>query len=128
MYAVLLGVLAALGVTMALVGIYGVISYTVSQRTRELGIRMALGAPRAGVLGLVLRESLVLTALGLGLGLLGAAALTRTLESMLFELTPLDPPTFAGIAVLFVLFAGLAAYVPARRATLIDPLVALRTE
>ena len=128
MYAVLLGIFAALGVTIALVGIYGVISYTVSQRTRELGIRMALGAPRAGLVGLVLRESLVVSGLGLALGLLGAAALTRTLESMLFELTPLDPLTFAAVAVLFVLSAALAAYVPARRATLIDPLVALRTE
>jgi putative ABC transport system permease protein len=128
MYAVLLGVFAVLGVTMALIGTYGVMSYTVSQRTRELGIRMALGARAASVLGLVLRQSLILTAVGVALGLLGAATLTRILETMLFQLTPLDPTTFAGVALLFVLFAGLAAYVPARRATLVDPLVALRTE
>ena len=127
MYAVLLGVFALLGMTIALVGIYGVVSYTVSQRTRELGIRVALGASPARVLVLVLRDSLLLTALGVALGLVGAAALTRTLRAMLFQLTPLDPMTFAGVAVLFVLFAGVAAYVPGRRATQVDPLVALRT-
>jgi predicted permease len=128
MYAVLLGVFAISGLTMALVGIYGVVSYSVSQRTRELGIRMALGARPVVILGLVLRHSLILTAAGIILGMLGAAALTGILETMLFELTPLDPATFVIVPLLFALFAAVAAYVPARRATLVDPLVALRTE
>ena len=128
LYAVLLGGFAAVGVIMAVVGIYGVLSYAVSQRTRELGIRMALGARRAAVFRMVLRHGLMLTAAGILLGLLGAAALSRTLETMLFGLTPLDPPTFAGVALLFTVFAALAAYMPARRATLVDPLIALRNE
>jgi putative ABC transport system permease protein len=128
MYALLLGVFPVLGVTKALIGIYGVMSSTVSQRIRELGIRMALRARPAMVLGLVLRHSLMLTFVGVALGLLGTATLSEALETMLFELEPLDPVTFAGVALLFVVFAALAAYVPARRATLVDPLVGLRTE
>jgi putative ABC transport system permease protein len=127
-YAVLLGALAMAGVTMALVGIYGVMSCSVAQRTRELGIRVALGASPGAVLGLVLRHSLVLTAAGLAFGLAGAALLTRTLEALLFELTPLDPATFSSVTVAFVVAAGLAAVVPARRAARVDPLAALRTE
>jgi putative ABC transport system permease protein len=100
----------------------------VAQRTREIGIRMALGAPRAQVIGLVLRQSLVLTAAGIVLGIAGAAALVRYLEGMLFGLTPLDPTTWASVAVLFAIVAAVAAYVPARRATSIDPLRALRVE
>jgi putative ABC transport system permease protein len=128
MYALLLGVFPVLGVTKALIGIYGVMSSTVSQRIRELGIRMALRARPAMVLGLVLRHSLMLTFVGVALGLLGTATLSEALETMLFELEPLDPVTFASVALLFVVFAALAAYVPARRATLVDPLVGLRTE
>ena len=128
MYAVLLASFAGIGMILALVGIYGVVSYTVSQRTRELGIRLALGARREAVLTLVLRESLILTAVGITLGLLGAAALTRTLEALLFDVTPLDPATFATVALLFAACAGLAAYLPARRATRVDPIIALRTE
>jgi ABC-type antimicrobial peptide transport system permease subunit len=110
------------------VGIYGVMSYVVSQRTREIGIRMALGAQRRVVLGLVLRQSLVFTLIGIAIGLLGAAGLTRFVETMLFEVTPFDPSTFAGVALMFAFVATLAAYAPARRATRVDPLVALRTE
>jgi ABC-type antimicrobial peptide transport system permease subunit len=105
-----------------------VIAYAVAQRTREIGIRMALGAPRAQVIGLVLRQSLLLTAAGILIGIAGAATLTRYLEGMLFGLTPLDPTTWIGVSVLFAIVAAIAAYVPARRATTIDPLHALRAE
>lgn len=113
---------------LAAAGIYGVMAYSVAQRTREIGIRMALGARRAEVMGLVLRQSIVLTAVGISLGLAGAAAVTRYLEGMLFGLTPLDLTTFIAVSVIFALVAAGAAYVPARRATKIDPLVALRCE
>lgn len=128
LYAVLVGVFAAVGLVMALIGIYSVMSYTVSQQTREIGIRMALGARPGLVLNQVLRHALVLTAIGIGIGLLAAAALTRTLESMLFNLTPLDKMTFGGVALLFVVTAALAAYLPALRASRVDPLAAIRTE
>jgi putative ABC transport system permease protein len=114
--------------TLAAAGIYGVVAYSVTQRTREIGIRMALGARHSQVLALVLRQSLVLVGLGLVLGLGGAAAGTRYLEGLLFGLTPLDPSTFADVAIAFALVAAAAAYVPARRATLVDPLEALRCE
>jgi putative ABC transport system permease protein len=89
---------------------------------------MALGARRAHVLGLVLRQTLVLTAIGIGLGLAGASAVTRYLRGMLFGLTPLDPGTFIGVAVLFAIVAAVAASIPAHRATKVDPLIALRTD
>jgi ABC-type antimicrobial peptide transport system permease subunit len=100
----------------------------VNRRVREIGIRRALGAQYANVLRLVLGQSLILTAGGIGLGLAGAAAVTRSLRSLLFGLTPLDPATFVGVAALFAVVAIVAAYVPAHRATRVDPLVALRTE
>jgi putative ABC transport system permease protein len=128
LYAALLGIFAGVGVTLALIGIYGVLAYFVTQRTREIGIRMSLGASRGDVMGLVLRQSLVLTAFGLGLGLSGAAGVCRYLEGMPFGLTPLDRGTFLAVCALFALVATLASYVPARRATTIDPLVALRCE
>jgi putative ABC transport system permease protein len=128
MYAVLLGLFAALAIALAAAGVYGVMAYTVTRRTREIGIRMALGAQRPAVLRLVLRQSLVLVAVGLMLGLVGAAGTTRYLEGLLFGLTPLDASTFAGAAMLFGVVAAVASYVPARRATAVDPLVALRCE
>jgi ABC-type antimicrobial peptide transport system permease subunit len=112
----------------AALGLYGVTSYTVNRRVTEIGIRRALGAQRAHVLGLVLGQSLTLTALGIGVGLAGAAAMTRTLRDLLFGLTPLDSETFIGVAVLFAIVATLAAVLPAHRATRVDPLVALRNE
>jgi putative ABC transport system permease protein len=113
---------------LAAIGIYGVMAYSVSQRTREIGIRMALGAQRSAVVGLVLHQSLLLTIVGIGIGIAGAAAVSRYLEGLLFGLTPLDPPTFAAVAVMFAAVALFAAFVPARRATKVDPLVALRYE
>ena len=128
MYAVLVAILSSVAIALAAVGLYGVMAYTVAQRTREIGIRMALGAQRGEVLNLVLRQSAVLTVIGLGLGLAGAAAVTRYLEGLLFGLTPLDPVTFGAVAVLFAAIATLASYVPARRAATVDPLIALRCE
>jgi putative ABC transport system permease protein len=127
-YAVLLGVFACVAAVLAAIGIYGVLAYAVMQRTRELGIRMALGAQHAQVLGLVLRSGVILTTVGIGLGLVGAAASTRVLRGMLFGVTPLDPHTFMAVSLLFGLVAMLACYVPARRATKVDPMVALRND
>lgn len=126
--AMLSGFFGALALGIAALGLYGVTSYTMNRRVTEIGIRRALGAPRAHVLGLVLGQSLTLTAVGIGLGLAGAAAVTRSLRGLLFGLTPLDPATFIGVAALFAIVATLAALLPAHRATRVDPLVALRNE
>ena len=128
LYAVLLGIFAGVAMLLAAIGIYGVLAYLVSHRTREIGIRMALGAQRMQVLALVLHQAAVLTAIGVAAGVAGAAALSRYLEGLLFGLTPLDATTFIAVVVIFGVVAALAAYVPARRATRVDPLVALRTE
>jgi putative ABC transport system permease protein len=128
LYAVLLAIFAAIAAGLAAIGIYGVIGYSVTQRTREIGVRMALGARRAQVIGLVLGEGFVWTAAGIALGLAGAAALSRYLASLLFGVTPLDAPTFAAVAAAFAAVATMAAYVPARRAATVDPSIALRCE
>jgi putative ABC transport system permease protein len=128
MYAVLLGIFAGVAVALAAIGLYSVMAYSVAQRTREIGVRMALGAQRVEVLRLVVHQGMVLTLIGVVLGVVAAAAVTRYLEGMLFGLTPLDPSTFVGVALFFVVVATLASYVPARRATQVDPLVALRYE
>jgi predicted permease len=127
-YAVLTGVFAILAGIIAAVGVYGVLAYSVVQRTTEIGVRMALGAERGAVLRYVLRQGLVLAAIGIVLGTAGAAGLTRYLEGMLYGVTPLDVPTYALIATAFAGVALLASYVPARRATKVDPVVALRCE
>jgi len=127
-YAVLLGVFAAVAVVLTAIGIYGVMSYAVAQRTREIGIRMALGARRGDVVGLVLQQGVAVTAIGIGLGLAGAAALTRYLEALLFGVTRLDPLTLASAAAAFAVVATVASAIPARRASRVDPLVALRCE
>jgi putative ABC transport system permease protein len=127
-YALLLGTFAGVALALAAVGIYGVMAYAVAQRTREIGIRAALGARSADIIGLFLRRSVAITAIGIVLGLAGAAAVTRSLEGMLFGLTPFDASTFIAVALIFAMVATLASYLPARRATKVDPLVALRTE
>ena len=124
----LLGTFAALAFVLAAVGIYGIVSYSVAQRTREIGIRMALGAKQSDVLRLVLVEGLRLTMLGVVLGIAGALASTRVLTNLLFEVKPTDPMTFIGLSFLVAVVALLASYIPARRATKVDPLVALRYE
>jgi putative ABC transport system permease protein len=126
--AMLSGFFGALALVIAALGLYGVTSYTVNRRVTEIGIRRALGAQRAPVLGLVLGQSLTLTGVGIGPGVAGAAAVTRSLRGLLFGLTPLDPATFIGVAALFAIVATLAALLPAHRATRVDPLVALRNE
>ena len=122
------GVFAGVAGLLAAIGIYGVLAYAVVQRTQEIGIRMALGAQRSQVLSLVLRKGLVLTALGVALGLVGAAGGARYLQGMLFGITPLDLWTFAVVAAAFSVVAALASYLPARRATKVEPVVALRCD
>ncbi|MGQ0732387.1 MAG: ABC transporter permease [Acidobacteriota bacterium] len=125
---VLLAAFALMALVLAGIGVYGVMAYAVSQRTQEIGVRMALGATAQSVRRLVLGQALRLVAGGVVAGLLAAVALTRVLESMLYETAPLDPATLAASAVLLVLVAALASYLPARRATRVDPLALLRAE
>jgi len=124
----LVGLFAALGLLLAGVGIYGVMSYAVSQRRREIGIRIALGARVWDVLGLIIREGMALTLTGLAIGLGAAYSLTRIMKGLLFGVVPADPLTFVAIPLLLTAVALLACWIPARRATKVDPLVALRAE
>ncbi len=127
-YMVLLGAFAAMAVGLAALGIFGVMSYAVVQRSREIGIRVALGADPRDVRGMVLRDALVLTLSGVSAGLAGALALSRVIASLLFQLSPTDPATLAAVAAGLTAVALLASYLPARRATRVDPLEALRSE
>jgi predicted permease len=124
----LVGAFAGLALLLAAVGLYGVLSYTVAQRTAEIGVRMALGAPRANVVRSVVRSALLLAVIGIGLGLAAAFGLTRFVASFLFGVSPTDPATLAGVAAVVVIVTACASYVPARRAASVDPVSVLRTE
>ena len=125
---ILLAVFALLALTLAAVGIYGVISYSVAQRTREVGIRMALGAKTIDVLKLVIRDGLKLVLIGVAIGLAGALLLTRLMTTLLFGVTATDAVTYVTVALTLIIVALLACCIPARRATKVDPLIALRFE
>jgi len=125
---VMLAMAGFMALVLGIVGIYGVIAYAVSQRTREIGIRMALGAQPAGLRQMFVRHGLLLAGIGALLGLAAAAGLTRLMSSLLFGVTALDPVTYAGVAALLIAAAALASYLPARRATAVDPVEALRAE
>jgi putative ABC transport system permease protein len=127
-YALLVGIFAGLALTLAAVGIYGVMSYAVAQRTRELGVRLALGAAERQIFGLIVGETLKLTAVGLALGLAGSIAVARQLKELLFGVPAVDAVTFGATALILVAVAFVATWLPARRATRIDPMVALRVE
>jgi ABC-type antimicrobial peptide transport system permease subunit len=125
---VMLSIAAGMALLLGIVGIYGVISYAVSQRTREIGIRIALGAPPQSVRQMFVREGLLMTAIGVVCGLAAAAGLTRLMKALLFEVSPLDPATYCAVSLVLAAAALLASYIPARRATTIEPVEALRVE
>jgi putative ABC transport system permease protein len=127
-HTLLLGCFAGLALLLTLVGLYGVVSYSVTRRTREIGLRMALGAHRSHVLSMVLRRALLLVLVGAGLGLAGALAGGRLLQDMLFGVKPVNPTVLGAACSLMGLTGALAAYIPARRATKVDPMEALRYE
>jgi putative ABC transport system permease protein len=127
-YAVLLGIFAGIAGVLAAVGIYGLLTFSVTQRTREMGVRIALGAEPREVVRLIMRHGVLLTIIGIAGGIAGALALARFLSGMLFGLTPLDPSTYVVVALFFTAVAMAAAYLPARRATKVDPVIALRYE
>jgi ABC-type antimicrobial peptide transport system permease subunit len=124
----LLGVFAAMAMLLAAIGIYGVVSYSVAQRTQEIGVRVALGAGRGAIFGMVLGQALRLAAAGVIAGVAAGAALARLVASQLFQTSEFDPLTFAAMAAVLVAVAVAASYIPARRATRVDPMVALRYE
>jgi ABC-type antimicrobial peptide transport system permease subunit len=125
---IMLGIAAAVALFLGSVGIYGVISYVVSQRTREIGVRMAMGAEQRDVSRMVLKQASLLAGGGVVIGLAGAMGLTRLMSSLLFGVSPMDPVTFGSVAVGLAAVALVASYVPARRAAKVDPVVALRFE
>jgi putative ABC transport system permease protein len=126
--ALLLTMFASLAILLAAVGIYGVVHYTVNERTREIGVRIALGATPGRILGLVLGQGMRGPIIGVAIGIVSALALTRVLSATLFGVTATDPVTYGGVAALLVAVAAVACYVPARRATRVDPVYALRRD
>jgi putative ABC transport system permease protein len=128
LWGVLFTLFAGVALLLAAVGIYGVMSYLVSQRTREIGIRMALGADGRNVLGMVISQGLRWVAIGILIGLLGSLALRGVMASLLFGVSATDPLTFASVALLLVIVALVACFIPARRAAKTDPMIALRAE
>jgi len=125
---ILIGFFGIVALLLATAGVFGVMAYSVSRRTREFGVRVALGANSSDVLRMVLSQGLRTIVIGVAIGVAGALALTRTVESLLFGVTPTDPLTFGGVTLLLVAAALLACFIPARRATKVDPMVALRYE
>jgi putative ABC transport system permease protein len=125
---VILGVFALVAIILAAVGLYGVVSHGVTERTREIGLRMALGAERGTVLRLFVLHGVGTAAVGTAVGLVGAYLLSKWIETLLFQVKPTDPATFAIVAVLLLIVAALACYIPARRAAGIDPVAALRAD
>jgi ABC-type antimicrobial peptide transport system permease subunit len=125
---VMLGIAGGMALLLGVVGIYGVISYSVSQRTREIGIRMALGSPLARLTAMFVTNGLMLASIGVAIGLGGAAAITGLMKDLLFEVKPVDPLTYSAVSLALIGAAVLASYVPALRAAGIDPVEALRAE
>jgi len=124
----LLGIFGGLALLLAAIGLYGVLAFAVSQRTREIGIHMALGAQGRDVLGMVIKEGMSLVLFGVVVGVVGSYALTRAMRSLLFDVSATDPTTFSFVPLLLAVVGFIACYIPARRATRVDPLVALRYE
>ncbi|MGH9621688.1 MAG: FtsX-like permease family protein [Bryobacteraceae bacterium] len=125
---ILLGLFSALALSLAAIGIYGVIAYSVAQRTHEIGIRMALGAQRQDVLRMIFAQGAKIAGIGLAIGIALALGLTRLMGNLLFSVSAADPLTFAAVAIVIALITMLACYIPARRAVRVDPMLALRHE
>jgi putative ABC transport system permease protein len=125
-YATVLGIFAGVALLLAAIGLYGLIAYAVGQRTHELGVRVALGATGGRITGMVIREGLVITVVGAVLGITSAAAASKYLASLLYDVKPSDPMIFATVTFALIIVSAIASYLPARRAARIDPLVAMR--